>query len=432
MKIVTNVKIYDYETYIENGYCIFDDKIIEVGEMKDFPGAKGREEIIDGKNKILLPGLINFHTHIYSTLVRGASIPFNPKSFKDILEQLWWKFDSKLDNETTFHSAMVYGLESLKNGVTSLIDHHASGLMILGSLNELKRAFVDTLGMRGVFCFETSDRFDVNSCIKENLAGLKFNTPEAKGMFGLHASMSLSEETLNKVSEVLGNTPIHVHVAESKEDEEDSLQKYKMTVVERYQKHGLLNPDSILAHCVHINENEAKLISENGAYVVFNPTSNMNNAVGTFNIELFRKYNIPLMIGTDGLGTNIAKEWTNLYYVGKAGLKDPVGIGLDEIRNYVIKSYEYFSRMMSIKIGKIKKDYVADLVLVDYINPTQMDETNTFGHLFFGLFDNFRPSWVFCRGKTLIKNYTSKFNEEEVYRNALNASQKLWQRLGDS
>lgn len=430
MKTVINVKIYDYETYIENGFCIFDEKIIEVGDMKDFSGFDG--EIIDGKNKILLPGLINCHTHIYSTLVRGASIPFDPKSFRDILEQLWWKFDSKLDNDATFNSAIIYGLESLKNGVTSLIDHHASGIDILGSLEQLKKAIVDTLGMRGVFCFETSDRFDVDVCITENLAGIKYDSSDARGIFGLHASMSLSEETLANVSKIIGTTPIHVHVAESKEDEDDSLEKYNMTVVERYQKHNLLNPDSILAHCVHINKDEAKIISDNKAVIALNPTSNMNNAVGSFNIDIFRNNNIPIIIGNDGLGTNIAKEWTYFFFAGKAGIKDPVGIGFDELLSYINNSYDYFGRRMGIKIGKIKKGYVADFVLVPYLNPTDMDENNAFGHVFFGLFDNFKPSCVIVKGKTLIENYRSIFDEETLYKNARMASKALWKRLGDA
>lgn len=429
MKAIINVKIYDYETYIEDGFCIFEEEIVEVGPMEDFPSFDGK--IIDGENKILLPGLINFHTHIYSTLVRGASIPFNPKSFRDILEQLWWKFDSKLDNETTYHSAMVYGLESLKNGVTSLIDHHASGIDILGSLGELKKAIVDALGMRGIFCFETSDRFDVDECINENLTGLHYNSSDAKGMFGLHASMSLSEETLRKVSDVIGNAPIHVHVAESKEDEDDSLEKYNMTVIERYQEHNLLNPDSILAHCVHINEDEAKIISERKAVIALNPTSNMNNAVGSFNIDIFRNNNIPILIGNDGLGTNIAKEWTYFFFAGKAGIKNPVGIGFDELLNYINGSYDYFGRQMGIKIGKIKKGYVADFVLVPYLNPTDMNENNAFGHVFFGLFDNFKPSCVIVKGKILIKDYKSIFDEETLYNDAHIASKALWKRLGD-
>ncbi|MCG3215414.1 MAG: amidohydrolase family protein [Candidatus Heimdallarchaeota archaeon] len=430
MKAIINVKIYDYQTYIENGYCIYGKEIIEVGEMKNFPDFD--EEIIDGKNKILLPGFINSHTHIYSTLVRGASIPFNPKSFRDILEQLWWKFDSKLDNTTTFHSAMVYGLESLKNGVTSLIDHHASGIEIIGSLEALKKAIVDKLGMRGIFCFETSDRFNITECIEENLASLKYDYSDARGMFGLHASMSLSEETLDKVSRVLKGAPIHVHVAESIEDEDDSLEKYNIRVVDRYLKYGLLNKDSILAHCVHIDEEEAKKISDKKAVIALNPTSNMNNAVGSFNIDIFRDNDIQILIGNDGLGTNIAKEWTYFFFAGKAGINDAAGIGFDELLKYINGSYEYFGRQMGIKIGKIKEGYVADFVLVPYLNPTDMDENNAFSHVFFGLFDNFNPSCVIVKGKTLIENYESIFDEETLYKNAHIASKALWERLGDA
>jgi cytosine/adenosine deaminase-related metal-dependent hydrolase len=428
MKAIINVKIYDYETYIENGYCIYGKEIIDVGVMEVFPDFDG--EIIDGKGKILLPGLINFHTHIYSALVRGASIPFNPKTFRDILEQLWWKFDSKLDNNATFHSAMVYGLESLKSGVTSLIDHHASGIDIIGSLDALKSAIVDKLGMRGIFCFETSDRFNIDDCIEENLAGLKYNTSNTKGMFGLHASLSLSDETLEKISRVLNGAPIHVHVAESLEDEEDSISKYRMRVINRFLNFGLLNEDSILAHCVHINDDEAKIINQNKAVIALNPTSNMNNAVGSFNIELFRNNNIQILIGNDGLGTNIAKEWTYFFFAGKAGINDAAGIGFDELIKYINDSYVYFGRRLGIRIGKIKPGYVSDFVLIPYKNPTDMDENNAFGHVFFGLFENFRPSCVIVKGKTLIENYRSIFNEETLYKNAQKASKILWERLG--
>lgn len=430
MKAIINVKIYDYETYIENGFCIYGKEIIDVGEMNQFPDFEG--EIIDGKGKILLPGLINFHTHVYSTLVRGAAIPYQPRSFKDILDQLWWNFDSKLDNTTTYHSAMVYGLESLKSGVTSMIDHHASGAEIIGSLDSLKKAIVDKLGMRGIFCFETSDRFNITECIDENLAGLKYNSSDARGMFGLHASLSLSEETLIKIRRILRDAPIHVHVAESLEDEEDSINKYRMRVVERFEKHNLINKDSILAHCVHINSKEARIIEEKGAVIALNPTSNMNNAVGSFNINLFRNNNIQLLIGNDGLGTNIAKEWTYFYYAGKAGIEDAAGIGFDEMLKYINGSYEYFGRQMGIKIGKIKEEYVADFVLIPYKNPTKMDESNAFGHVFYGLFENFRPSDVIVKGKTLIEDYESIFDEEAIYKNATIASQALWKRLGVS
>ncbi|MHA1865511.1 MAG: amidohydrolase family protein [Candidatus Heimdallarchaeaceae archaeon] len=429
MIAVVNVKIYDYDTYIDDGYCLFNEKIVEIGSMNNFRKNEEIGQVIDGRNKLLLPGLINFHTHVYSTLVRGASIPFNPTSFNELLEQLWWKFDSQLDNTATYNSGLIYGIESLKNGVTSLIDHHASGIDIKGSLTELKKAIVETLGMRGIFCFETSDRFDVEECIEENLTGLAFNSSDAKGMFGLHASMSLSNETLEEISKIIEKNPIHVHVAESKEDEDDSLSKYGKRVVERYNDYNLINEKSIFAHCVHIDEKEAEIMSKKGACIALNPTSNLNNAVGFFNYTLYKKFNIPILIGTDGLGTNIAKEWTNLFYLGKAGMKNPVGISLDEIKEYIVHSYEYFGQMMGIKIGKIKQDFVADLLLVDYIQPTTLDENNVFGHLFFGLFDNFKPSWVFVKGKPLIKEYKSIFDEDRIYQEAVEVSKKLWKRI---
>ena len=234
---------------------------------------------------------------------------------------------------------------------------------------------------------------------------------------------------MNKISKIIEKNPIHVHVAESKEDEDDSLSKYGKRVVERYNDYNLINEKSIFAHCVHIDEKEAEIMSKKGAYIALNPTSNLNNAVGFFNYTLYKKFNIPILIGTDGLGTNIAKEWTNLFYLGKAGMKNPVGISLDEIKEYIVHSYEYFGQMMGIKIGKIKQDFVADLLLVDYIQPTTLDENNVFGHLFFGLFDNFKPSWVFVKGKPLIKEYKSIFDEDRIYQEAVEVSKKLWKRI---
>ena len=204
-----------------------------------------------------------------------------------------------------------------------------------------------------------------------------------------------------------------------------------MTVIERFDKYNLLKPDSILAHCVHINAEEAKIIKERKAVIALNPTSNMNNAVGSFNINIFRDNNIQLLIGNDGLGTNIAKEWTYFYYAGKAGIKDANGISFTELLYYLNDSYEYFGRQMGIKIGKIKESYVADFVLIPYINPTKMDETNAFGHVFYGLFENFKPSHVIVKGEVKIENFISIFDEEKTYKNARIASKALWERLGE-
>lgn len=414
MKALINVKIYDYNNYIENAYVLFNEKIQETGSMDNF---KPNVETIDGKGRLVLPGLINFHTHIYSMLIRGFNIGANPVTFQDILDQVWWKFDSYLTREDLEASAYYYGVECLQNGVTALIDHNASG-EIPGSLNALKKGLSSPLEIKSLLCFETSDRFDVDACISEN----------TEKHFGLHASLSLSDQSLKKVADNLNSRPVHVHVAESSEDEIDALNKYNKKVVPRLNDFGILTKDSILAHCVHIDEEEAAIIGENACKIALNPASNMNNAVGTFNYKRFKDHNIQLLVGTDGLGANIASAWQNLYYVGKQSMQDPNGISLDELKETIIASYEYYNRMSGVNLGQIKEGFNADFMLLDYDPPTPMNADNIFGHVFYGIFDNLRPHSVYIDGIAKLENYTLAFEKK----NYIKISKKLWKRIEGS
>lgn len=417
MKALVNVKTYDFVEYIDDGYIIFDKKIIEVGHMKDM---KHPCERIDGKGRLLIPGLINFHTHIYSTLFRGLDMKAYPESFRDVLDEIWWKFDSFLKLEDIGLSAGVYCMESLKSGVTSIVDHHASG-EISGSLDVLRNVVKGHFGIKALFCFETSDRFDIDQCIKENIQAMEMGD----GIFGLHAQMSLSEDSLSKCSIYAGDTPIHIHAAESMEDEKDCHEKYGMSVIERLDKHALLNRNSILAHCTNINEIEGEIIGERECITALNPSSNMNNAVGLFDYDIFRNNAINLVVGTDGLGTNIGKEWQSLYFNGKQGLGNPSGIGLDEIRYHIAKSYELFNELAFKKIGRFKNGYDADFILIDYMPPTPLNGDNAFGHIFYGVFDNLRPSDVFIEGDRKIMDYELqiKFDINQ------DVSRRLWKRI---
>jgi putative selenium metabolism protein SsnA len=426
MKTIINVKIYDYICYIDNGYVKFDSEISEIGDMASFTGA---EDVIDGRGCLLIPGLTNCHTHIYSTFARGLCIPFNPRSFTDILKQLWWKLDKQLDQSAVYNSAISYGLDCIKSGVTSIIDHHASGLCIEGALETLNDAVSKRLGMRGIYCFESSDRFPLDECIKENIS-FKENISENTGsMFGMHASMSLSSESLKKVSEALGNVPIHIHVAESMDDVQNCYQNYSKSIVERLDSYGLLNKNSILAHCVHINEEEAALIAERRCYVALNPTSNMNNAVGLPDYDLFRRYNIKCLLGNDGLGANITRDYLNILFAMKNRLGSPTKFSMDELVQIISNGYEFVSSSLNIRLGRIKKNYKADFVLVPYNPPTPINKENILGHLIFGVFDNFRPKQVWISGRQLIKDYELVFDVESALEDARQESSKVWGRI---
>jgi len=224
MYALINARIYDYHNYYDKAFMIFDEKIRKVGLMVNYVNDNYLE--IDLENKLIIPGFVTGHTHLYSTFARGMSNEFNPKNFLEILKQLWWKLDHFLDRDMIFYSALMGGLNQLKMGTTTLIDHHASTL-VDNSLETIRKAINDRLGLRGIFAFETSDRFDVKASIKENLEFIKSNNSQySRGLFGMHASLSLSDESLKTKSvKNLGEEGIHIHVAESLMDEERMCKK---------------------------------------------------------------------------------------------------------------------------------------------------------------------------------------------------------------
>ena len=429
MKAIINVRIYDYNRYIENGYVIFDKKIVKAGPMSEF--KNNGYQVIDGKGQLLLPNFVCNHAHIYSIFARGMSLPFNPHNFLEILEQMWWKMDAKIDNETTFYSGICAGKEFIENGVTTIIDHHASGTDILKSLTMLKKSLVDVLGLRAILCFETSDRYPVKDCIKENISFMnRYQSDHVAGLFGMHASMTLSDKTLSMVSKQLKDSPIHIHVAESQMDVDDSLDKYQMTIMERLDKYGLVNPNSLIVHGVAISDKELDIVSKRKAYMVVNTTSNMNNAVGLPNIKNYLDHGIKVLVGNDGLSSNMANEYMNAYYVTHLYNKTPTAMGLDAILAMINNSYDYVSNMLNIKLGRIDKDYEADFMLLPYQPFTKMDNSNAFGHLFFGVYPALKPNDVYASGRCLLKNrklVSKKANA--LFDESQKVSENLWKRI---
>lgn len=429
IKALINVRLYDYQKYIENAYVIFDKEIIEVGEMKAF--KNDGYQVIDGKGKILLPNFVCAHSHIYSIFARGLALPFNPKNFQEILDQMWWKIDSKITNPITYYSGIAAGEEFLLNGVTTIIDHHASGEDIVGSLTSLKKALCGVLNLRAILCFETSDRYPVKDCIKENINFANRNQSEhISGLFGMHASMSLSEKTLKDISRKIKDLPIHIHVAESVMDEEDCLAKYQTTIIERLDKHNLINEDSLIVHGVFLNDHEIDIVKERNARIVVNPSSNLNNAVGITNIRKFLDKGVKVMIGNDGLSSSMTTEYLNAYYLTHLKQESPLGASLGDILNMINNGYEYAGRRLGINLGKLEKDYVSDFMLVDYTPFTKMDNSNAFGHLFFGLFPNFKPADVYVDGKQLVRNYALVSQKvKKLIVEARSYSEELWQKV---
>src|SRR5215510_4277296 len=204
------------------------------------------DEIIDLGSRLVIPGMVCAHTHLYSTLARGMPAPpRQPSNFKEILELVWWRLDRALDEETIYWSAMAGALDAARAGATCLFDHHASPSHIDGSLQIVREA-IERIGLRAVLCYEVTDRGGTNERnrgIDENRAFLNATKSISdnsstrlalfRGLVGAHASFTMSDESLEMCASLMRefDAGIHIHVAEDYCDVRDAKEKYGLGVV---------------------------------------------------------------------------------------------------------------------------------------------------------------------------------------------------------
>ena len=400
-------------------------------EMKRrYPDA----ESIDCSGKIILPGFICAHHHFYSTMARGMAIPGEPaKNFVEILEKLWWKVDRALDEEDILLSAQLPLIDCIRNGTTTVIDHHASPSMRDGSL-DLIEAAVRQSGLRASLCYEVSDRNVAGGGIAENERFIKKvgqGDGQIAAMMGLHASFTLSDETLEKSVGIAktGNVGCHIHVAEDLSDREDSLKKYNTTIVKRLQKMGATGKKSIFVHCVHIDEAEMDIVAQTGTIVVHNPESNMNNAVGVTPILKMLNKGILVGLGTDGMGSDMLVQMRCAYLLHRLANRDPRVAFMEAPQMLLQNNAEIVKRQFGLQLGEITEGHPADLAILDYCPPTPLSEENFLGHLIFGLVDAVVDTTV-CRGRILMQGKKIlSMDEERLAARSRELAPMMWERL---
>jgi len=420
---------------IWNGSVVTEgENIIAVGDItemnKHFPEA----ETVDCTGKVVLPGFICAHHHFYSTMARGMAIPGEPASnFVEILERLWWKVDRALTEDDITLSCQIPLIECIRNGTTTVIDHHASPGMRDGSLDLIENA-VRQAGLRASLCYEVSDRNVMGGGIEENERFIKKigkGDGQIAAMMGLHASFTLSDETLEKCVGIAKDTGVgcHVHVAEDLADREDSLQKYGMPTVHRLDKMGVSGEKSLFIHCIHIDESEMDLIAATKTSVVHNPESNMNNAVGVSPLLGLLKRNIVVGLGTDGMSSDMLSQMRAAYLLHRLANHDPRVAFLEAPKLLLENNPQIAERQFGIRLGEIAESRPADLAIIDYHPPTALNEANFLGHLIFGLVDATVDTTV-CKGKILMQGKKIlTLDEEQIAARSRELSPQMWQRL---
>lgn len=440
--LVTNGKVITLgkeNKFIENGAVYIEDGEIKVVGSSDVLNKKYPEvEYLDAQGKIVMPGMICAHHHLYSTMARGMKPPGKPaENFVQILQRLWWKLDYALNEEDVYYSAIMPLIECIKNGTTTIIDHHASPGCRDGSLDIIEKAVLEA-GLRASLCYEVSDRNIKGGGIDENVRFLKkcqradpLHRKKISAMMGLHASMTISPETLEPCVGYAKDLDVgcHVHVAEDLADRQDSLQKYGVPTVTRLIQAGAGGEKSLFVHCIHIDENEMDQLAESKTVVVHNPESNMNNAVGVSPVLDMMNKNILVCLGTDGMTSNMFLQTRIAYLLHRLHKQDPRVAFMEAPQMALWNNAKIANRLFPITLGEITEGAAADIILVDYTPPTPLNADNFLGHFIFGLYDA-QVNTTICNGQVLMKDKKIlHLDIEKLAAECSALSKKMWSRL---
>lgn len=441
--IIINAHLITWETpnRIIAGQAVFisGSVIKEIGAQAELLTKYPGETILDAGGQYLMPGLICAHTHFYGTFSRGLYIPPPaPADFPEILQKLWWPLDQSLLAEDVKYSSLICLIDAIKHGTTTLFDHHASPNYIEGSLDVIEGAF-NKSGVRGVVCYEVTDRGGTEKAeagIQENLRMIKklsdvSSEDLVRSTFGMHASLTLSEKTLERCRELLpAEAGIHIHTAEHWVDEYDSINKSGRRVIERLEGYGFLGENSIFAHGVHLDHAEIEKLIETKTWLSHQPRSNLNNAVGLGDIDSQIRAGLRVCLGNDGFSNAMWDEWRTCYLAHKGWNRDPRRMGANTIVDMAIyNNSDLASRFFEgIRIGRIEEGAKADIILVDFDPITELTVDNLPWQIIFGFRDSMVTTTI-VNGKILMKDRVlTTMDEKEINQKARELSKAVWQR----
>ena len=424
--------------YLKNGAVVTDGpKIRAVGEYETLKAAYPDAQFVDAKGGVIMPGLINAHTHIYSGLARGLSIVGNnPTNFFEVLDGTWWAIDRKLTLDGTRASAYATILDCIRDGVTTIFDHHASFGEIPGSLFAIRDVAKET-GMRSCLCYEVSERDGEEKTeqgIRENAEFAKWakeaDDPMIKAMFGGHALFTISDRTFERMVEANdGMTGFHIHVAEGMNDVYDSLRNYGCRPVNRLLYNGLLGERTLLGHCIHVSPAEMDIIKETGTMVVNNPESNMGNAVGCAPVLQMLKKGIIVGMGTDAYTHDMLESMKFFLIIQQHNAALPNVAWGEDVTMQFVNNRTIAEKYFGVPLGILKEGAAADIIVMDYKPFTPFSDENIDGHMLFGMMrKNCRTTII--NGRLLYRDREFvDLDEEKINAWTLEQSKKLWGEL---
>ncbi len=425
---------------LENAALVIADGFIQaVGTSADLTARYPDHETLDARGQYIMPGNVNAHTHFYGAFARGMSVPGEPPAdFPAILRQLWWNLDKALDADAIRLSALVSLVDAIRTGTTTVFDHHASPNAIGGSLDIIADAVRES-GVRAALCYEVTDRDGhekAEAGIGENirfLRGLQASPDDRiRGLFGLHASLTLSDRTLRAcVDSNAFGVGFHVHIAEHEADQIDSLAKSGVRAVTRLHNAGLLTDGSIAAHCIHLDGDELNTLQASNAWIAHQPRSNMNNGVGAMGFDSMVARGMNVCLGTDGFFGGMWDEMKAAYLLHKAVRRDPRVANGGYIAAAAARGHILAEQTFGGIFGRLQAGARADVILVDYHPYTPLTVGNLPWHILFGM-DSSTVTTTIAGGRILMRDRVLSTLDERAIAEAGRAiAPAVWARCAE-
>ncbi len=427
-------------TVINDGAVMIEgDSIIAVGETADLAARHPDAETLDVGGRLVMPGNICAHTHFYGAYARGLAIPGPaPKDFPEILARLWWQLDKALTPEDVYSSAMVCLVDAVRRGTTTLFDHHASPNAINGSLDIIAGA-VQEAGLRTCLCYEVTDRDGAERCEAGIMENARFiervrhqGGSQLGALFGLHAALTLSDETLDRcVAAAPDGVGFHIHAAEGPADQELSLSRHDMRVIHRLNSRGILGPRTIVAHAIAIDPWEMEALRDTETWVSHQPRSNMNNAVGVADIPSMLRAGMKVVLGNDGFSNDMFQEMKFAYLLHKSHRGDPRVMGGYDVMAMAVANNARLAGSIfgEGRLGRLAPGALADVIVLDYYPFTPLTADNVPWHIVFGI-DGSNVTHTIAGGQLLMKERELLcLDEQEIMAKALERAPGVWERF---
>ena len=429
----------DSRVISNGGVVIEEENIISIGETEKLISKYPEAILKDVQGKIIMPGMINTHMHLYSTFARGMDLKTDqpPKNFVEILEKLWWRLDKVLNEEDIYCSAIYALLDCVKKGATTIFDHHASSNIIDGSLDIITEAVRQT-GIRANLSYEISDRDGHKKAlegIRENERFIKKTQRETnsylKGIIGLHASFTLKNETLSQSASLADNlkVPFHIHVAEGIEDFYESKSRGYTGVAERLNRFHILRPGTLAIHGVHLQEKELEILKNSESYLIHNPESNMGNAVGTAPIKSAIDKGVMVGLGTDGYTSDMFESIKVANLLQKHESHNPQA-GWEEVFQMAFQNNrEIAARFFGRTLGILQVGAPADIIVVNYYPPTPITSENAYFHILFGISGDMVDTTIVGGNILMEDREISTLDYERITKRVKEQAKDFWKRF---